>query len=154
MTGERRSNRDALLRSFEILNTGEYEKLDDVIDKDVITEWPQSGELLRGLENYRSVLRNYPGGRLNLKSNEQLIIEGDKERYLLTPMYTMVKVEGTGDSLTATVKTRYPDGSDWYINEFLTFRDGKIVKQVMYFAPVYEAPEWRSQWVELMEGGS
>ncbi len=44
-------------------------------------------------------------------------------------------------------KTRYPDGSDWYTVSVYSFLDGRISKQVVYFAPVMPAPEWRAQWV-------
>ncbi|HZD42283.1 MAG TPA: hypothetical protein VE131_16285, partial [Terriglobales bacterium] len=81
-----------------------------------------------------------------------LVVGDDERRYLLTPMFTTVKIEGTGDTVVASAKMKYPDGSDWYVISLATIRGGKIVKLVQYFAPVYEAPEWRSQWVERIEG--
>lgn len=33
----------------------------------------------------------------------------------------------------------------------LELKDGKIWRDTRYFAELFEAPEWRSQWVERME---
>jgi hypothetical protein len=30
----------------------------------------------------------------------------------------------------------------------MEFRDGKVVHETQYFADAFEAPEWRSQWVQ------
>jgi hypothetical protein len=32
------------------------------------------------------------------------------------------------------------------------FRDGKIWRDTRYYAEPFEAPDWRAQWVERMEG--
>jgi hypothetical protein len=66
-------------------------------------------------------------------------------------MFTALKVVGSGDSLVATVESRYPDGSDWYVIAIGTFQAGRIVKVVQYFAPVSTAPPWRASWVESMD---
>jgi hypothetical protein len=44
-----------------------------------------------------------------------------------------------------------PDGSDWHVISIVTLRDGKIARQVAFFAPCYAVPEWRAQWVESMD---
>jgi ketosteroid isomerase-like protein len=148
-----RSNRDVLLRFYEILNTGEADAADEVYDPDVVIDWPQTGERVRGLENLKATLRNYPGGNVAVNPEHRTFIDGDEGRYVLTPMFTMVKVVGSGDTLVGTTKTRYPDGSDWWVIGIASFRAGKIVKVVQYFAPALEPPAWRSQWVELVEAG-
>ena len=74
--------------------------------------------------------------------------QGEDEHYVMTPTFQVVKVEGTGESLTSYVKARYPDGSDWYIVTFSTFKEGKILKRVDFYAPFYQAPAWRAKWVE------
>jgi len=33
----------------------------------------------------------------------------------------------------------------------LELKDGKVWRDTRYFAEPFEAPEWRSQWVERME---
>jgi ketosteroid isomerase-like protein len=146
-----RSAKDLSLRVMEILNRGEFDRLDEVFDDDIVTEWPQSGERVRGLENTKAVLSARPGDRITPDPLTMEVIEGDEETFLLTPMFTMVRAEGHGDTATITLKTRYPDGTYWHIVTIMKVRDGKVVHQVQYFAQPLEAPEWRAKWVEPME---
>jgi hypothetical protein len=37
------------------------------------------------------------------------------------------------------------------MTSIVEFRDGQIAKQTDYFATPFEAPAWRSQWVERTE---
>lgn len=140
--------RDAVLRFFEAMNVGEIEAWADVLTDDCVTDYPQSGERFVGVENNIAVLTNYPGRTRTDTSNAAVYVAGDEGHYLLTPMFTTVKVEGEGDTLVASVKTRYPDGSDWYTIDIAHFRGDKIDRRVMYWAPVFEAPDWRKPWAE------
>jgi hypothetical protein len=38
-----------------------------------------------------------------------------------------------------------------YMTSIVEFRGGQIVKQTDYFSSPFDAPAWRSQWVERME---
>ncbi len=143
------SHRDVLLRVFEAMNTGNAEAWGEVLTEDCVVEYPQSGERFVGPEKNEAVLRNYPGGHMAVDTTEASVyVTGDEGHYVLTPMFTVVKVDGEGDTLVASVKTRYPDGSDWFVVNIAHFRGDKIDSQVMYFAPVFEAPEWRKQYAE------
>jgi hypothetical protein len=33
----------------------------------------------------------------------------------------------------------------------MEFRDGKVIRERIYFGEPWEPPVWRAQWVELME---
>jgi hypothetical protein len=33
----------------------------------------------------------------------------------------------------------------------MEFRDGKVIRERIYFGEPWEPPAWRAQWVELME---
>ena len=68
----------------------------------------------------------------------------------MTPTFNVVRVEGTGDTAVAVGRSRYPDGSLWWVINFITVRDDKIVRDTTYFAPAFPAPEWRAEWVEPM----
>jgi hypothetical protein len=142
------SNREALELLFRIFGTGEVQRLEEVMAPDVVSEYPQSGERIFGIENVRQILMNYPGGRIEGDSGGSANIIGGEERYMLTPTFNMVKVHGGGDTLVGTAKLRYPDGSDWYVIAVAHFHDGMIVHNQLFFAPCFEAPEWRSRWVE------
>jgi hypothetical protein len=141
-------NRAALVRMMEIVTNGEFAALEDVLHPDFVQEIPQSGERVVGVENFRKILQNLPGGGSGLNIVRDPYISGDEERYVVTPTFTVVRVEGIGDELTSYVKAKYPDGSDWYIVTFSSYKDGKIIKRVDFYAPFFDPPAWRSQWVE------
>jgi hypothetical protein len=133
------------------MNTEDYDGLGEVMAEDAVMEWPQSGERVRGLENIRTILSTYPGGLSSYSREGVVYTHDDEQNYVLTPMFTMVKAQESSGMLLMVVRTRYPDGSDWYVVEMIEAARGKITKQTSYFAPVYEAPEWRAAYVEPMD---
>jgi len=143
-------NRAVLERLIEIISNGEYDSLPEVLHPDFVQEIPQSGERVVGIDNFRKVLENLPGDRSGLELDRSPHISGDEERYVMTPTFTLVKVQGVGEELTSYVKAKYPDGSDWYVVTFSSYKDGKIVKRVDFFAPFFDPPAWRSEWAETM----
>jgi hypothetical protein len=117
---------------------------------DFVEDYPQSGERIRGSRNFRSILENYPGGlEGDADPSADRVIGGD-DRWMLSPTFTMIRVSGVGDVHTAIVKLRYPDGSTWYMITLLELRDGLIAKATTFFAPLFEPPEWRKDWVEVV----
>ena len=142
--------RAVLQRLFDILSTGDVSALDEVMHPDYVQVMPQSGERVVGLDNYRSIIDNYPGGqnRVVVDAQGDFHVAGHGPHYVMTPTFNLVRVEGEGDELTSYVKARYPDGSEWYIINFVTLKDGKILHSTDFFAPLFDAPEWRAQWVE------
>ncbi len=42
------------------------------------------------------------------------------------------------------LKSRYPDGSVWWIIHFTELSGGKISKSTVYFAPMFDPPQWRA----------
>lgn len=102
--------------------------------QDMVQEWPQSGERIRGRDNIAAVNQNYPAStgtapksslRRILKPGEAWIIES-----------TIDYGDGVPVSLVSIIETG---------------ADGKISRQTDYFANPFDAPAWRSQWVEKME---
>jgi ketosteroid isomerase-like protein len=141
-------NRAVLQRMMEIVTNGEYAALEEVLHPDFVQEIPQSGERVLGIENFRKILENLPGTGSGLRIADEPYIAGDEEHYVMTPTFNVVKIEGTGDELTSYAEARYPDGSDWYIITLSSYKDGKIIKRVDFYAPFFDPPEWRSEWVE------
>jgi len=143
-------NRAVLERTMKVITEGDYAALDEVLHPDFVQEMPQSGEQVVGIENFRKILENLPGGGSTLTMASDPHIAGDEEHYVMTPTFTVVKIEGAGNELTSYVKAKYPDGSNWYIVTFSSYRDGKMVKRVDFYAPFYDPPAWRAQWVEML----
>ena len=144
-------NRRLLARFAELLSANRFDALGEVVDEDVVQEMPQSGERVRGLANVRAIFEQYPGSTQVGFQTEAVRIVAEEPRYVMTPTFNLVHVEGTGDTAVAVLKSHYPDGSLWHVIVFLTIRDDKIVRQTTYYAPAFPAPEWRASLVERMD---
>jgi len=46
---------------------------------------------------------------------------------------------------------RYNDANPFEAVSIMEFRDGKVVRERIYYGEPWEPPEWRAQWVEPME---
>ncbi|MBA2632676.1 MAG: nuclear transport factor 2 family protein [Chloroflexi bacterium] len=135
-----------LMEGFaSVLSTHEWGRLGDFVTDDAIWEFPQSGERFRGLANIRGQFENYPG--LEPGSSELQEVIGGTD-YALTPNYTLVTVQGSGDRGAALVRVRYPDGSRWWAVNLYEVRDGKLARSRSFFAPELEPPDWRAPFRE------
>jgi ketosteroid isomerase-like protein len=133
-------HRDLMNAFAGMFLTNDWTRLAEFVADDAIWEYPQSGERFRGLANIRAQFENYPG--LEPGSTQlQEVIGG--ATYALTPMYTVVSVDGSGDRGTALIRVRYPDGSRWWAVNLYEVREGKIVRSRAFFAPEFEPPDWR-----------
>ena len=138
-----RSVFEAYLRAA---NGRDVAALEGLFDDDFEDVYPQSGELTRGLANFRSIIEQYPGGGYAGQGTDRLV--GTEDRWALTPSFTVVRIEGTGDTFTGVTLSRYPDGTDWYIVTIAQMRNGKLWRAETYFAQTFEPPAWRAAWVE------
>jgi hypothetical protein len=136
-------------RWFEAINSTDFAAAVALLSDAYVSEYPQSGEIIRGPRNMTAIFENYPG-RLregNVERSTQKVTGGD--HWAMTPSFVLVRVTGTGGARTAIVRSRYPDGSRWWILNFFEFEAGKITKATVYFAPEFEPPAWRAPWVEV-----
>ena len=131
----------ALMTGFsELFQTHEWHRLGEYVADDAVWEYPQSGERFRGLNNIRGQLEHYPD--LEPGTSQLAEVIGGAS-YALTPMYTVVEVDGSGGRGTALIRARYPDGSRWWVVNLYEVRDGKIGNSRVFFGPDFEAPDWR-----------
>jgi ketosteroid isomerase-like protein len=124
-----------------LFRTHEWHRLGEFVTEDAVWEYPQSRERFRGLANIRGQLENYPD--LEPGSSELAEVIGGAT-YALTPRYTVVAVDGSGDRGTSIIRARYPDGSRWWVVNLYEVRDGKIARSRVFFAPEFEPPDWRA----------
>ncbi len=115
---------------------------------DWYADWPQSGERVRGDANSRAMDEQYPGGLPDVRTNR---IVGSEDRWVVTPVYSVQRVVGSGDSWWGDGSITYPDGSTWFLAILIELRDSLIYRETTYFAEPFEAPEWRKPFVEQME---
>jgi hypothetical protein len=123
------NNRATLERMLAALYAGRIDEAATAMADDAVVEWPQSGERMVGKQACTMVYKNYPGG---------------------SPAYEVRRVTGGGDLFVVEAVGRY--GADTvYTTSIVEFRNGLVAKQTDYFANPFDAPAWRSQWVERME---
>ena len=122
-----------------LTNLDPKEEYDVRHPEDYVLEMPQSGERIRGRERMRRFQESYstlspsdPMRRIRLR---RVLVKDD-----------LWVVEGVAD---------YDDGRKALnVVLVLELRDGKMWRDRWYFAEPFEAPEWRSRWVERMEPGA
>ena len=132
-------------RLSEILSTQTWDRLGEVVHEEAVFEFPQSGERFRGLANIRAQFENYPG--LGPGDSQLAEVVGN-DAFALTPSYTVIRVEGSGQKGAAVIRVRYADGSMWWAINVYELRDSKIGRSRTYFAPDFEAPDWRAPYRE------
>ena len=101
--------------------------------EDMVQEWPQSGERISGRDNIAAVNENYPAGSGT------------------SPKASLRRIVEPGQAWVIESVIDYGDGVPVSAVSIIETKDGKIVRQTDYFANPFDAPAWRSQWVEKME---
>jgi len=141
------SGRTVVERYARAIQDKDFDALAVLLTDDFIDEMPQSGERTRGRANYLAMARNYPGGVGTLDPRSARLV-GAEDRWVVTPMFTQLRVEGSGDVYTYVGSVRYPNGDTWQMIAILELRDGKVAKSTTWYAAPFDAPEWRAQYVE------
>src|SRR5438309_9881301 len=54
-------NRKVIEKAQKSMEAGDYRGLEDLMHEDVVQEWPQSGERIRGKQNIKAINDAYPG---------------------------------------------------------------------------------------------
>lgn len=130
---------DAIERKLrELYSSGDVQalarQLSEMAAEDIVQEWPQSGERIRGRDNVIAVNEHYEGATGT------------------APKMTLRRIVKPGQAWVAEGTIDYGDGTPVSLISILeTDAEGKITRETDYFGSPFEAPEWRRQWVEQME---
>ncbi len=104
----------------------------EVRHQDFVMEIPQSGERVRGRERMREFQAAFGQSAPAMRLRRLLV---------------------SGGLWVAEVVSDYGDGRVFHYVSMVELRDGKTWRDTRYYAEPFEAPEWRTQWVERMEEG-
>jgi limonene-1,2-epoxide hydrolase len=122
-----------------------------LLTDDYVDEMPQSGERIRGRQNAQAIAESYPGGVGTVEPAASKVIGAD-DRWVMTPTFNFLRIEGSGDTFTYTGTITYPGSGDvWHVVAVAIVRDGRISRTTTYYAPKFDAPEWRAPFVERFE---
>lgn len=109
------------------MQSNDFKAVGEFLHEEYMLEWPQSGERVRGRENFVAINENYPAhGRWECTVH-RILAEGDE---------VVSDVDVTDGVIHGRVIT------------FSTIRDGKIVHQTEFWPDPFEPADWRAQWVE------
>ena len=122
------SNRQPIEALIAAINGRDLAALDKVFAADVVMEWPQSGERIRGNANRREIYSRFPS----------------------LPKVTPRRMTGSGDTCVLEASLDYGDGDPYLAVFVFQLRDGLIAKEIAYWSKPFPAPDWRSAWVERM----
>lgn len=139
--------RELIERYLKAITERRFDDAVELLNSDIVMEWPQSGERIKGTENVLAIMENYP----EMPSVGIKRVVGSEDQWVLTPTWKPLRITGTGDTYTVESRINYPNGEIWSGVSILEFRDGKVSKATEYFAAPFPPAEWRSRWVEKME---
>ena len=122
------TNRAAIDALVAAINARDLAALDRVFTEDVVMEWPQSGERIRGGENRRAIYSRFPS----------------------LPIVAPRRTTGSGDVWVLEASLDYGDGDPYHCVFLFEMRQGKIAKEIAYWSKPFPAPDWRAPWVERM----
>lgn len=142
-----KTNREVVEQWAKGLVTRDLEHQAELCASDMVTEYPQSGERIRGWANLRAVAENYPGGQ---PKNVVGKVVGSEDKWVIGPSFNVLRIEGTGDVYFLAGSATYPDGQTWQVMALVELRSGKIVKTTEVYGAPFDPPQWRAQWVERM----
>lgn len=139
-------------RYARAIEAKDFDALATLLADDYVDEMPQSGERIRGRANVRAIADHYPGGVGTVDSATSRIVGAD-DRYVMTPTFSVLRIEGSGDQFTYSGTVTYGNGETWHIIAIVQVRNGKIARSTTYYAAPFEAPAWRAPYVERMDEG-
>jgi hypothetical protein len=106
----------------------EIVRASEIYADDAVVEWPQGGERLRGKANIIAFRSTYPARQ----------------------QFELHRTTGCDDVWVNEYTVRYDDKPVIVVG-IMEFRDGKVVRERIYFGDPWEPPAWRAKWVELFD---
>jgi hypothetical protein len=124
MTTDKRA---VLERHWSVSGADEPDTVAAIYDEDVVVDYPQSGERIRGTAKLRELRETYPAK--------------------LT--FDIRRITGRDDVWVTEYVIEY-DGRPTHTVSIMEFEGDKVVHETLYFADPFPAPDWRAHLVEQM----
>lgn len=118
--------RGALNAHWQASAAGDFDTEHDIYADDAICDYPQSGERIFGRTNLQALRSHHPGKPAG---------------------FDVRRIQGEGNLWITEYSINY-NGRSAYTVSIMEFRNGKVVHETQYFCDPFEAPGWRSQWVQ------
>lgn len=109
--------------------------------------YAQSGERF-DFEAMVTIDAEYPGGLPSMRLSR---IEGDSERWIISPANVPVRVSGGGDTWLTEFLMRYPSGERFHGVAVHILRRGLVWRQRFYYCAPFDAASFRADLVERID---
>lgn len=119
-------NRAALERHWAASAAGDLEDEHDIYDDNVLCEYPQSGERIRGRRNLQALRGHHPAKPSG---------------------FSVRRILGTGNLWVTEYVIIYQDKAVQTVS-IMEFQNGRVIHETQYFTEPFPAPAWRRQWLE------
>ena len=127
-TQQKEEIREVLDAHWRASAAGDADAEHDIYEDDAICDYPQSGERICGRANLQALRSHHPGRPSG---------------------FNVRRILGVGNLWTTEYTITY-EGKSAFTVSIMEFRGDKVVHETQYFADSFEAPAWRSQWVQLV----
>jgi hypothetical protein len=117
---------EALNAHWHASAVGDIRAEHDIYDENVVCDYPQSGERIVGRNNLQALRSHHPGK---------------------TSGFNVKRMLGKGDLWITEYTINYQEQAVFTIS-IMEFNKDKVVHETQYFADPFEAPSWRSKWVQ------
>ncbi|HEU4635571.1 MAG TPA: nuclear transport factor 2 family protein [Edaphobacter sp.] len=118
--------REALDAHWQASAAGDFNAEHAIYDDNAICDYPQSGERILGRSNLQALRSHHPGKPSG---------------------FQIRRILGEGNLWITEYAITYQARSSFTVS-IMEFRNGKVIHETQYFADPFEAPGWRSQWVQ------
>ena len=119
--------REILERLFEFTGA-DVARAEELYHDDAVLEFPQSGERFEGRAVFTEWRSQYPVGPDDLH-------------------YKLGRITVREDFSAVEMTASYDRGETWMFGvQLADYRDDKIIRERIYVAEGWEAPEWRAKW--------
>ncbi len=127
LSAEELQIREALNTHWHASAVGDINVEHDIYDDDVICDYPQSGERILGRNNLQALRSHHPGKPSG---------------------FNVRRILGTGNIWITEYTINYQGQPAFTVSIMEFSNNGKVVHETQYFGEPFDAPAWRSQWVQ------
>ena len=118
--------RKALDAHWRASAAGDADAEHDIYDDNAICDYPQSGERIVGRKKLQALRSHHPGRPSGFNVRRIL---GESNLWITEYIITYQERQ----AFTVSI---------------MEFSNGRVVRETQYFADPFEAPAWRTQWVQ------
>ena len=123
--------RSSIDRHWAASAAGDQVAEHEIYHDDVVCEYAQSGEVIRGRGNLQALRSHHPGKPSG---------------------FVVRRIVGQGNLWVSEYVITYASKRAYTVS-IMQFRDGKVSHETQYFADPFDAPAWRARWVDRIDSG-